>query len=97
MKKPFPCFDCYQVHWQCMEPGEPQNNELCLEETMASENLTNLWPTLALLSISPPKKSDSTIIDDIVTTGQSMGLEADADDIEKLLEDHKHRTNYRTT
>ena len=31
---------------------------------------------------------DSTIIDDIVTTGQSMGLEIDADDIDQLLEDH---------
>ena len=31
---------------------------------------------------------DSTIIDDIVTIKQSMGLEVDADDIEELLEDH---------
>ena len=31
---------------------------------------------------------DSTIIDDIVTIGQSMGLEVDADDVEELLEDH---------
>ena len=29
-----------------------------------------------------------TIIDDIVTIGQSIGLEIDADDIEELLEDH---------
>ena len=28
---------------------------------------------------------DSTIIDDIVTIGQSMGMEVDADDIEELL------------
>ena len=31
---------------------------------------------------------DSTIIDDIVTIGQSIGLEVEADDIEQLLEDH---------
>ena len=31
---------------------------------------------------------DSTIIDDIMTIGQSMRLEVDADDIEDLLEDH---------
>ena len=30
---------------------------------------------------------DSTVIDDIVTIGQSMGLEVDADVIEELLED----------
>ena len=34
------------------------------------------------------QKSDSTIINDIVTMGQSMGLEVDADDIEELLVDH---------
>ena len=31
---------------------------------------------------------DSTIIDDIVTIGQSMRLEVDDDDIVKILEDH---------
>ena len=31
---------------------------------------------------------DFTIIDDVVTMRQSMGLEVDADDIEELLEDH---------
>ena len=31
---------------------------------------------------------DSTIIDDIVTIGQSLGMEVDADDIEELFEDH---------
>ena len=31
---------------------------------------------------------DSTIIDNIVTIEQSMGLEVDADDIEDLFEDH---------
>ena len=30
----------------------------------------------------------STIIDDIVTIGESMGLEVDIVDIEELLEDH---------
>ena len=29
-----------------------------------------------------------TIIDDIVTIGQNIGLEIEADDIEELLEDH---------
>ena len=32
--------------------------------------------------------NDSTIIDGIVTMGQSMRLEVDADDIEEFLEDH---------
>ena len=31
---------------------------------------------------------DSTIIDDIVSIGQNMGLDVDADDIKELLEDH---------
>ena len=31
---------------------------------------------------------DSSIIDDIATTGQCMGLEVDTDNIEELLEDH---------
>ena len=33
---------------------------------------------------------DSTIIDNIVTMGQSMGLEVDADDVEELLEEHSN-------
>ena len=51
------------------------------------ETLTDLRPTLVLLDIAP-KIDDSTIIDDIVTIGQSMGLEVDADYIEEPLEDH---------
>ena len=31
---------------------------------------------------------DSTITDGIVTIGQSMGLEVDADDVKELFEDH---------
>ena len=48
------------------------------------ETLTVLWPTLVL----PCQRifDDSTIIDDVVTIGQSMGLEVEADDIEELLE-----------
>ena len=34
------------------------------------------------------KIDDSAIIGDIVTIGQSMLFEVDADDIEELLEDH---------
>ena len=43
--------------------------------------------TLLLLGMANFFK-DSTIMDDIVTMGQNMGLEVDADDIEELLEDH---------
>ena len=32
--------------------------------------------------------ADSNIIDDIVTIGQHIRLEVDADDIEELLEEH---------
>ena len=50
-----------------MEPSELQNNEFRLEETMA--RVTNLSPTLVLLSIAPKIADYSTIIDDIVTIG----------------------------
>ena len=48
------------------------------------ETLTDLRPTLVLLGIAN-FLNDSTIVDDIVTIGQSMGLEVNADDIEELL------------
>ena len=54
--------------------------------------------TLVLLSIAKKLLMILHIIDDIVTIGQSMGLEVDGDDIEDLLKDHgNHRTNHRRT
>ena len=52
------------------------------------ETLTDLRPTLVLLGMDKVIVDDSTIIDNIVTMGQSMGLEVNADNIEQLLEDH---------
>ena len=49
------------------------------------ETLTDLRQTQALLGIGQKIVDDSTIIDDIVTIGQRMGLEVDADDIEELF------------
>ena len=51
------------------------------------QTLTDMRLTLVLLGIAK-NIYDSTIIDDIMTIGQSMGLEVDADDIEERLEEH---------
>ena len=51
------------------------------------ETLTDLRPTLVLLRIAN-FFNDSTIIDDIVTIRQGIGLEVYAYDIEELLEDN---------
>ena len=76
-----------------MEPGELQNNEFCLQKNYGQsvyqiETLTGMRPTLTSARHSPKIVDDSTVIDDAVTIGQSMLLEVDADDIEKLLEDN---------
>ena len=48
------------------------------------ETLTDMRPTLVLIGMAPKNfLYDSTIIDDIVTIGHSIGLEVDADDIEE--------------
>jgi hypothetical protein len=33
---------------------------------------------------------DSSVVDDIVSLGKIMGLEFKTEDVEELLEDHKH-------
>ena len=48
------------------------------------ETTTDLRPTLVLLGIGQKFVYGSTIVDDIVTMGQSVVLEVDADDIEEL-------------
>ena len=55
---------------------------------MNSLTLTDLRQTSVLLGIANFFWGDSTVIDDIVTIGQSMGLEVDADGIEELFEGH---------
>ena len=65
-----------------MEPGGLQNNEFCLED------LHGFVADSGSARHSQKIVDDSTIVDDIVTIGQSMGSEVEADDIEELLEDH---------
>ena len=52
------------------------------------ETLTDLRPTQVLLGMGQKIADDSAIIDDIVTIGQSIGLEVDVYDIEEFLEDY---------
>ena len=57
-------------------------------DCVPDRDLDGLRPTLVQPGIAISFLYNSAIMDDIVTIGQSMGSEVDADNIEKILEDH---------
>jgi hypothetical protein len=47
-----------------------------------------LWPALGICEPVADSEQDAKMVEDVLSLGQSMGLEVDKEDIEELVKEH---------
>ncbi|XP_053262554.1 tigger transposable element-derived protein 1-like [Podarcis raffonei] len=73
-------------------PAHPKGLEVDLLEEISQRNLNCAWRSLWPDCVAPSDSDapESTVVQDIVALGRTMGLEVTEEDISELVEEHDH-------